>query len=167
MAYEYQFTSTVDDLLEAERTEWSSRTVRPPLRWLIAASGTIWIVAGVIALASGKPLLWPLIWIGFGLSLVYFFGFKTFIRRAQIKRLGAGCQKIALLFGDDSLRIEACGREFVRKWEDFRDFVSAAKGVLFYFADGTANWLPDRVFVDKAERMEFLDFVNEHMPEKR
>lgn len=52
--YKYQFTSTVEDLLEAEEAEEAERTVRSaraPFRWIIASLGVAWLVAGVLAFA--------------------------------------------------------------------------------------------------------------------
>lgn len=161
--YKYQFTSTVEDLLEAEEAERTARSARAPFRWLIALLGVAWLVAGVFAF-DWSNLSWrPVVWLLLGVGVIYCFIFRTYLRRSRIKENNAPQQDIALEFHDDYMKLEISSvGEFTRKWEELVEFIDARKGIIFYFSDGVVNWIPDRVFADGEERNRFIEFIQEH-----
>lgn len=165
--YKYQFTSTVEDLLEAEEAERTARSARAPFRWILALLGAVWLSAGIIAF-DWSSLSWrPIVWSLLGAGVLYCFVIRPYLRRGRIKR-GDPRQDVALKFCDDFIKIEISGfGDFTRKWEDLVEFIDARKGVIFYFNDGAVNWLPGRVFSDKRERKKFVEFLRSHQNKDR
>ncbi|OGT20134.1 MAG: hypothetical protein A2V90_06695 [Gammaproteobacteria bacterium RBG_16_57_12] len=163
--YRYQFTSTVEDLLEAEEAERSSRSVRAPFRWVAVAFGVTWLVIGIVAFDFTKLSWRPIVWILLGIGILYFFAIKPYLKRSRIKKNNAPRQDLTLEFGDDCLKFEISDvGNFTRRWEELAGFVDTDKGILFYFNDGIVNWIPNRVFADKAERDNFIEFLQSHQP---
>jgi hypothetical protein len=161
--YKYQFTSTVEDLLEAEEAERTVRSISAPFRWLIAVLGVAWLTAGVLAF-DWSNLSWrPVVWLLLGIGIIYYFIFRPYMRRSKIKESNVVQQGLVLEFNDDCiiLRVNGVG-VFERSWEELVEFVGVRKGILFYFSDGVANWIPDRVFSDVEERSKFIKFLREH-----
>lgn len=161
--YKYQFTSTVEDLLEAEEAERTAHSVRLPFRWAIALLGVVWLVAGVIAFEWSDPGWRPVVWLLLGIGVIYYFVIKPYLRRSQIKESNAPQQDLALEFNDDFIILGIRGTgEFTRKWEELVEFIDTRKGVIFYFSDGVVNWLPSRVFTENNERNKFIEFLKKH-----
>ncbi len=161
--YKYQFTSTVEDLLEAEEAERTARSARVPFRWVIALLGVTWLVAGVLAFDWSNPSWRPVVWLLLGTGVIYYFVVRPYLRRNRIKENNAPEQDLALEFHDDYMKLEVSGvGEFTRKWEELVEFIDARKGVIFYFSDGVVNWVPDRVFADGEERNRFVEFIQRH-----
>lgn len=161
--YRYQFTSTVEDLLEAEEAERTACSVRAPFRWVIALFGGAWLVAGVIAFDWSNFSWRPIVWLLLGIGILYYFVIRPYLRRSRIKENNAPQQDLILAFDDDSVNLEISGvGNFTRKWEELVDFIDTQKGIIFYFSDGVVNWLPDRVFSDRGERSQFIEFLQQH-----
>ncbi len=161
--YKYQFTSTVEDLLEAEEAERTARSARAPFRWVIALLGVAWLVAGVLAFDWSNPSWRPVVWLLLGTGVIYYFVVRPYLRRSRIKENNAPEQDLALEFHDDYMKLGVSGvGEFTRKWEDLVEFIDARKGVIFCFSDGVVNWIPDRVFADGEERNRFVEFIQKH-----
>ncbi len=161
--YKYQFTSTVEDLLEAEEAERTGRLARAPFRWVIVLLGVAWLVAGVLAFDWSNPSWRPIVWMLLGTGVIYYFIIKSYFRRRQIKEYNASQQDLVLEFHDTYIKLEVSGvDEFTRKWEDLVEFINARKGIIFYFSDGVVNWIPNRVFADREERNRFINFVQRH-----
>jgi hypothetical protein len=164
--FRYQFTSTVEDLLEAEEAERTARSVRASFRWLIVIFGVAWLVIGVIAFDFNKPVWRPIVWVLIGLGILYFFAIKPYFTRSRIKQNNAARQDLILEFDDDSLRLQISGvGSFTRRWEEFTGFTDTNKGILFYFSDGIVNWIPNRVFSGTSERNNFIEFLKSHEPQ--
>lgn len=165
--YKYQFTGTVEDLLEAEEAERTARSARAPFRWVVALLGIAWLVAGVIAF-DWSNLSWrPVVWILLGIGVLYYFVIRPYLRRSRIKESNAPKQDLVLEFHDDCIKLGISGvGDFTRKWEELVEFIDARKGIIFYFSDGVVNWIPDRVFTDKGERNKFIEFLQEHQNRK-
>ena len=161
--YRYQFTSTIEDLLAAEEAERTARSVRAPFRWVIVVFGVGWLTIAILAFNINKPTWQPLIWAVIGGVILYFFVGKPYLKRSRIRQTNAVCQDLTLEFGDDCLKFHITGiGDFVRQWREFTSFVDTRKGILFYFTDGTVNWLPNRIFPDTAERNSFIEFLKNH-----
>lgn len=159
--YKYQFTSSLKDLLDAEKAERSLRTMRTPFRWSIVIFGAVWFVIGIIEFDPANPIGKPLVWILAGSIIFYFFGVKTIFKRRNIKKNNAQIQDISLAFGEDCIKLNIGGvGSFARRWEELTGFADTPKGILFYFTDGVVNWLPTRVFTNNAERKGFVEFLN-------
>ena len=158
--YKYQFTSTVEDLLEAEEAERTARSARAPFRWIIALLGVAWLVAGVLAFDWSNPNWRPIVWLFLGIGVIYYFIVRPYLRRSRIKENNASRRNIDLEFYDDYMKFEISGvGEFTRKWEELVECIDTPKGIIFYFRDGVVNWIPDRVFADGEERKRFVEFV--------
>lgn len=158
--YKYQFTSTVEDLLEAEEAERTARLARAPFRWIIASLGVAWLVAGVLAFDWSNPSWRPIVWLLLGAGVIYYLVVRPYLWRSRIKENNTPEQALALEFHDDCLKLAVSGiGEFTRKWEELVKFIVARKGVIFYFSDGAVNWIPDRVFADGEERNSFIEFI--------
>ncbi len=161
--YKYQFTSTVEDLLEAEEAEITARSARAPFRWVIALLGVAWLVSGILAFDWSNPGWRPVVWLLLGIGIIYYFIVRPYLRRSRIKEDNAPEQALALEFYDDYMKLEVSGvGEYTRKWEELVEFIDARKGVIFYFSDGVVNWIPDRVFADGEERNRFVEFIQRH-----
>ncbi len=158
--YKYQFTSTVEDLLEAEEAERAACSARARFRWVIALLGVAWLVAGVLAFDWSNPSWRPVVWLLLGVGVIYYFVVRPYLRRSRIKENNAPQQDLILEFHDDYMKLEVSGvGKFTRKWEELVEFVDARKGIIFYFSDGVVNWIPDRVFADGGERNRFIEFI--------
>ena len=161
--YKYQFTSTVEDLLEAEEAERSARFVRAPFRWVIALLGVAWLVAGVLAFDWSNPTWRPVVWLFLGVGLLYYFVIRPYLQRSRIKENNAPQQNLALEFNDNCIKLGISGvGDFTREWEELVEFTDTRKGIIFYFSDGVVNWIPDRVFFDKEERNKLIEFLQGH-----
>jgi hypothetical protein len=159
--YRYQFTSTVEDLLEAEEAERSA-FIRGPFRWPIIVLGLAWLAGGLVALAT-QPSWLPLVWTCLGVGVVYYFVVGPYRRRSRITKNNAGRQDVSLEFADDGLNLGIKGvGQFTRQWEELSGVTDTDKGILFYFSDGVKNWLPKRVFASEVEKAKFVDFVESH-----
>ncbi len=159
--YKYQLTSTIQDLLDAEKADRSERSVHAPFRWIIILLGIAWLVIGVITLRS--PNLKSVLWILLGVLTLYFFAVKPYIKRKRITKNNSVSQDLILEFNEDRLilKIKDTG-EFIRQWEELNSFVDTNKGILFYFNDGVVNWLPNRVFANGSEKDTFKEYVKSH-----
>lgn len=166
--YKYQFTSTVEDLLEAEEAERSARLARAPFRWAIAVLGVVWFLAGIFSFEWSNPSWRPLVWLSIGIGIFYYFMISPYKRRNIIRKENAPQQDVVLSFSDDciKLRIGDVGN-FTRQWEEIVEVIDAQKGIVFLFSDGVANWIPNRVFSNEGERRGFLGFLkNRYSQEK-
>ena len=157
--YQYQFTSTIEDLLDAEKVERSA-SIQTSMRWIVVIMGLAWIVVGVIAFDLNKPIWRPLIWIFIGIAILYLFIIRPYFKRNRIKRNNASHQDLMVEFLDDCIKLHITGvGDFTRQWEEFAGFIDADKGILFYFNDGIVNWLPNRVFTNIGARNGLVEFL--------
>jgi len=84
--YKYQFTSTVEDLLEAEEAERTVRSARAPFRWGIVLLGAISFSAGILAFDWANPSWRPIIWLLIGVGIIYYFVIRPYMLRGRIKK---------------------------------------------------------------------------------
>jgi hypothetical protein len=156
--YGYRFTSTLEDLLEAEEAE-RSHFLRRPFRGAIIVLGWVWLAAG-FATFLRQPTLQPLVWTCLGAGVVYYFVVRTHRRRSRITTNTAARQDVTLEFADDGLNVGIGDvGQFARQWNELAGITNTDKGILFYFADGAKNWLPKRVFRSEVERRNLLEFL--------
>ncbi|MBI4831954.1 MAG: hypothetical protein HY801_10465 [Candidatus Lindowbacteria bacterium] len=166
--YRFQFTSTLEDLLAAEKAESDSKSMRAPFRWAIVSFGFALIAAGVATFDMAKYGWTPVLKLALGLGIVVRFSVQPFLRRRRIKKTNAPRKDITLEFAEDCLRIEVSGvGKFTRWWDEVLSVNDTEKGVTFHFSDGIANWLPNRVFTDAVDRDNFIRFVSSHLPQGR
>lgn len=161
--YRYRFTSTLRDLLEAEEADMTANTIQGWMRWTISFIGLVMIVTGLLELGSlANCWIASLRALG-GCFLLYYFLIKSYVRRFRIRKNNDASQELVLEFCAEYLRIEASGQgTFRREWNELYDFKDAARGVLLYFDDGIINWLPNRVFEDRAEKTALVEFLLSH-----
>jgi len=159
--YRYRFTSTVEDLLEAEEAERSA-FIRGPFRWVIVVLGLAWLVAGLATLV--RQLAWqPLVWTCLGSGVLYYFVVRPYLRRRRITTDSATRQDLTLEFTDDGLNLGVSGvGQFTRQWNELVGITDTDKGILFYFSDGVKNWLPSRVFASQVQKGNFVEFLKGH-----
>ena len=156
--YRYEFTSTVDDLLEAEEAE-RSFLMRAPFRWAIVALGAVWLAAGIVAITM-HPTWRPFVWTCLGMWVLYYFVYLPRRRRRRIIGNNAARQDLTVEFADEGVSLEISGvGQFARQWGELAGITDTDKGILFYFSDGVKNWLPNRVFANKNERSNFVGFL--------
>lgn len=136
--YRYRFTSTNEDLLEAEEAERSS-FLRRPLRVAIIVLGLAWLAAG-LATFIRHPALQPLVWTCLGAGVLYYFVVRPRRRRSRIMTSNAARQDLTLEFADDGLNLGISGvGQFTRRWDELAGTTDTDKGILFYFTDGVKN----------------------------
>jgi hypothetical protein len=158
--YQYQFTSTIKDLLDAEDADATERSVRKSLRWAIAVIGAAAVVTAVEEFILMGLSIQPVMRLLLGGYAVYYFAVARYWKRREIRRQNASSLDVAFEFRDTYLEIRASENgTYKREWNELLDVKLAARSVLLYFADGTVNWLPNRVFRDKAEKMELVQFL--------
>jgi YcxB-like protein len=156
--FKYQFTSAVEDLLDAEEAE-RSRSIRKPVRSAIVVLGALWLGTGIVVFAT-TPDWRAAVWIALGAVVIYKFVVKPHSRRRRIRTGNAASQGVSLEFDNDSLRMEVAGvGSFTRQWDQLTAVADSPKGVLVFFTDGIVNWLPSRVFGGPTERQQFIDFA--------
>jgi MFS family permease len=161
--YRYQFTSTLEDLLEAEKVDRYSTSISVRFHWVVTLFGLALVSAGIVNLYMAKYGWRPILWLAVGFGILYSFAIRPRLRRSRIRKTNSPRQDVTLEFSDDCLRLEVSGSgEFVRGWDELIRIDAAGKGVLFYFSDGIVNWLPDRIFADTVERSNFIKFIQSH-----
>jgi len=158
--HRYEFTSTIDDLLEAEKAE-RELSLRVPFRWAIATLGIAWLVAGVTKFVN-QPGGQSLVWMCLGLGVLYYSVLNPIRRRGRIRRDNAPREELILEFDDEHMSLAVSRVTFTRHWDELAGFSDTPKGVLLYFSDGIKNWLPNRVFASPTDRMDFLELLERH-----
>lgn len=159
--YKYEFTSAIRDLLDAEEADATRTTdLRRSLRWAVA------LLCGALGLASLSALRLPgYSWQPFIPFLlccygVYYFVVAGYVRGRRICRGNDPSREVRVEFRDDCLELAVSDYgTYRRDWHELLLFTDAARGVLLYFDDGTVNWLPDRVFRDRTEKKELIEFL--------
>ncbi len=161
--YRYQFTSTVEDLLDTEEADMIEKTgMRRSLRWFVSFFGLFMVVCGLIGFA--RTLGWKyLLVVLSGSILLYSYFIESFVTRRRIRETNDSSQELTLEFNDDYLLTEAIGKgtskRNKREWSELADIKTAKRGVLLYFYDGDLNWLPNRVFMGTAEKAAFAQYI--------
>lgn len=159
--YKYRFTSTVQDLLDAEEADATERSgLRKILRWAVAVICATGVVAAIEAFISLGYRIEQLIWLVLGSYGVYYFVLSGYVRRHRIRKRNAPSMDISVEFQEDCIEIAVSDYgTYKRDWCELLSYVNAAKGVLLHFRDGTVNWLPNRVFRDMEEKRELIEFI--------
>jgi hypothetical protein len=160
--YQYSFISTTSDLLDAEEAVRTVRWARFPFRLLIILMGFLWMGAGIAAFDVSNPLGRPIVWLILGSGILYYFLVVPGLIRSKIRNNVDNGEMTVIGFDDAKIMINinnvGC---LVRRWDDFIGFNDSKKGIIFYFNDGIVNWLPNRVFLDKDKRVDFVKFLQE------
>ncbi len=160
MTYKYHFTSTLNDLLDAEEADATRTAGRRSLRWVVAGIGAGGVFSAIHQLSTSHVGWYSIAGLVVGSYIVYSSVLVTYVRRRRIRRDNPPSVDIALRFGEGGVQVELVGYgTYERKWTELVKFADAAKGVLLYFDDGTVNWLPNRIFRDKAEKRALLGLL--------
>lgn len=163
MAFEFEYTSTLQDLLDGFDAD---RTTRTGMRWWaragVASLGLMWLFGAVSVLFADKPPRpsWlPLVWLVLGVSITWRFIIQPRLLVAAIRRENAAPQSLTLVFDASGIGGKLVGEgEFHRPWRELLFFAPAEKGITFRF-DYSLHWLPNRVFTDAAERDALIHYV--------
>lgn len=157
----YEFTSTTNDLLDAEEADITERTgLRRLLRYTISALATIWAASGLFALGLGRHGWIPLIWFIAGVLVAYHLVGRSYLSKRRIRLSGTCSTGVIVEFHVDYIQVEiASSGIYQRKWNELLGFRDATQGILLYFSDGTVNWLPSRIFANKADREATIDLL--------
>ncbi len=166
--FRYQFTSTIKDLLDAQEAEAVERTgLRRSLRWAIAAIAAMGVMGAGASALEAKTITGiasSILGVIITLSVIYYYVGAGILTRRRIRAHNDPSADVIAEFSDDAIHLEVSGfRTYTRDWSEFGGLIDGAKGVVIYFGDGTVNWLPNRVFSDKAERGELLDFLRKQL----
>ena len=157
--YHFEFTSTLEDLLEAEEAE-RSIFLRRPFRWVVMLIGVAWLGAGVVTFLA-MPAWRSIVWTCLGALVLFYLAFRPYWRRRQIEKRNARNQTVVLEFGDRGVDLDISGvGRFTRGWDELAGITNTPEGILFYFIDGIKNWLPKRVFESELQRNDFLEFLS-------
>ena len=168
--YSIEYTSTCDDLIEAYEAERISRLSRD-FRWARIVMGWGWIILAIVTWLKIFPRVradkwWqPLIPLILGTGLLWYNVTKPFLQKRRIRASNPASQKLHLDFMSDGIQIQAekIGT-FKRTWEELAAVTNAKKGLLIYFTDGIANWLPERVFQNTVEKTALYTFLYNQIP---
>lgn len=165
MNYQFDFTSTHQDLLDAYDAERTDRSgMRGWARGLVIALGVMWLsgFAGFIVFTPKTESIWqPLIWLVLGCFIMWQFVLQPALTRRSIRMRNAAQQPVSVAFSPEGIKACVTGQgEFERSWQELGGLVPSEKGVLLYFSDGMRHWLPTRVFHGRIEREQFITFVH-------
>lgn len=164
MTFAYTFTSTHRDLIDSYEAYHTARTrMRGWLRGIFISFAFLWLLAAVMVLAAGSSVeTWwePVVWLGIPLVILYLFLVKPYVAKHHILRSNPPVQDVGLTFTDSGLDVLVAGvLRYQRSWSDFAQVITAPKGIVMIFTDGSAHWLPNRVFKDPQERVALAEYI--------
>lgn len=152
LPFAIEFTSTWDDLIQAFEAERIGRRSRAD-RWVLIIMGWGWFILAIVAWLEVFPQIrahtwWqPLLPLTLGGGLLWHNVANPFLRKRQIRANNPASQKVQFIILSDGIQIQAAGiGTFKRTWDELAAAINAKEGLLIYFTDGTANWLPQRAF---------------------
>ena len=160
------FTSTQEDLIQASEAEQTTVSgMRRGVRWGVIGLGWMWLLGAVVLWDQARRQWWlPLIWLALGISILCSNVVRPFMRRRHIRKTARAAQELTLEFTTGGIHIEAPGAGvFDRTWNELDGARNCDEGVLVYFIDGTADWLPRRVFPNDATKNALHAFLLERM----
>lgn len=165
----FRFIKTRQDLLDAYDAKRAGRSaLRPIYRWGAVGLFSMWLAA---ALPAGLRLLregsfvQPLAWLLTASAVLYKFSVESHLKRRRIRQAAPPEQPLLLEFGGSGVHIESGSSDISdRTWDEIAAIQAADKGVLIALTDGTAHWLPNRMFHDMAERQAFVGYVANMIP---
>ena len=164
--YKYQFQSTNEDLLDAEKANRDIQIARPLFRGLMIALGIAWFIGGVMTIDLAAPSGQPLIWLLLGGSITYYLAIAPYLKRKQIKRQKPDKVLVSIELQEQIIKIHISDiGDFQRTWEELTAAINTENGILFHFDDKTINWLPSRIFKSPSEKDELIEFIKQHNPE--
>jgi hypothetical protein len=170
LPFSIEFTSTVDDLLQAYEAKRISLLSRD-FRWAHIVMGWGWVTLAIVAWLKVFPRVradkwWqPLIPLTLGAGLLWYNVAEPFFRKRRIQANNPTSQKLHLDFVSDGIQIQAEGiGTFKRTWDELGGVINAKQGLLMYFTDGIVNWLSQRVFQNPAEKEALFSFLYDQIP---
>jgi hypothetical protein len=164
MSFTFRFTSTHDDLLDGFDAYRTARTgMRHWARMLVVALGFLALAGFVMVLVTGQRphKTWqPFVWLVLGLFLLWHFLVKPSIMKRRLRSTTASSQEVSVSFTDSGLDILVSGMgHFHRSWDELSQVIQQPKGIAMAFDDGTAHWLPNRVFENTQQQAAFNAFL--------
>jgi len=158
--YRYQFTSTIEDLLDAEAARRATHSWRQTVRWILTGAGVFALLAGMSVFEFAQPRVVPFFWTVAGACVAYIAGLRPYLEQRRQRNNIAKIQDVAIEFGDTGMQLQIGEVGYTRRrWQDLTGYQASDKGILFYFMDGVVNWIPDRAFANKTERQNLIDFL--------
>lgn len=171
MALAFSFTSTHQDLLDSYEAYHTARTgIGPLVRVIVVAFGFLWLLGLLFVLASDVQVdTWwqPIAWLGIGLLIPFHFLVRPQLAKRRIRKSNPPTQELGLTFEDSGIDVHVVGvGRYQRSWGEIAGVINAPKGIVLMFTDGSAHWIPDRVFKGPAERNGLADFIANRIPSK-
>ncbi|MDH5637465.1 MAG: hypothetical protein OEZ04_03155 [Nitrospinota bacterium] len=164
--YKFQFTSTIEDLLEADEAFRSEVFARPALRQsatfigVFFIQGSVFTLSGVFSFPEEGFMRISLFLLVIGTIITYYSAVAPWLSRRRIRMNNAATQEVSLIFEDSGVQLDIQGvGSFVRAWGEMKYYVDTSKGIIISSDDGTLNCLPNRVFPDKNEREAFRKYL--------
>lgn len=169
MAFAFRFTSTHQDLLDSYEAHRTARTgMRGWVRGALVSLASLWLISAILVLTAGMSVdsWWqPVVWLGIPAFILFHFLVKPQLAKRHIRRSNSPSQEVSLTFTDAGVDVLAVGViSYHRSWSEIAQVINAPKGVLMTFTDGSAHWVPSRVFTDAQERVALAAFIEAHMP---
>jgi len=171
LPFSIEYTSTWDDLIQGFEAERISRRSRAD-RWVLIVLGWGWFILAIVAWLKVFPQIradkwWqPLLPLTAGVGLLWYNVAKPFFRKRQIRANNPASQKLQLVVLSDGIQIMAEGiGTSKRTWDELAAAINAKKGLLIYFTDGIANWLPQRAFQNNRMKEELYTFLVQRLVE--
>lgn len=157
----FKFTSTVDDLLDAEDADMTERTgLRRSLRYAASTLAAVWALSGLLVVGLQRYGWAPFIWTLLGGLVVYYLVGRSYLSRRRIRLSNPPSADIVAEFRVDQMQIDVAGHgTYRREWDELVQFRNTAQGILLYFSDGTVNWLPARAFGSGEEKQSLVDLL--------
>lgn len=156
-----RFKSTVRDLEDA----WIAEQVQQRGTWVYYRWGTvvialIWAFGGYLFFFNDTRRLLQVSWLVVGLTLLWGYGIKPYLAKRKIRLGNSLEQDIEMHIGPDGIHVDLHGiGSYKREWSELLGATLTRTGILLYFDDDIKNWLPRRVFSDKADMRNVYDLL--------
>ena len=171
LPFSIEFTNTWDDLIQAFEAERISRRSRAD-RWVLIIMGWGWFLLAILAwlevFRQIRPHKWwqPLLPLTLGGGLLWHNLAKPFLQKRQIRANNPASEMVRFIIMSDGIQIQAAGLgPLKRTWDELAAAMNAKTGLLIYFTDGTANWLPQRAFQNNRLKEGLHAFLVERLVE--
>jgi hypothetical protein len=162
----FAFTSTKDDLIDMHQAMLTITSgARPVFRLFLIGLGLLWTIGPIFFLVFGgatfKFEVKGLVSVIFGSLTLWKFLILPYWQKREIIKESSDQQPVVLNFTDDGIRIEAEGvGNLTRTFGEVSSVTPCNKGLALVFSDGTANWIPSRMFVNSDDIESFTNQLN-------
>lgn len=165
MTFRYCYTSTIDDILNAQKANWRGKTgIRGAFRILITILSVGFLAGGILFWGHTENKMQPIIWLVMGGVIFLIYVVKPFLQCQRIRKQNPKEQSLTLCIDDEGIKVEAQSvGNLVRRWDEIGSIQQVKEGLLFHFKDGIVNLLPKRVFQRTNEAAELLKFIHVYL----